>query len=302
MGATMHAVHCHDLNAWNRAARRTFGDIAVEAHGAHFVASMTARDWTGVRLIEVDSPAACVSGARHGGREGWYLLCNRDGGCRVTQGGLHADLDAGECSLLRADAPWQIQFDQRNRMRVAVLGLAQMPNALALRCAARHTRKESALLAGLIERSLRAEAQAAARLDAHALQRALLDLMLLAQPLPAAPGSAVPASGRASPWWPRIDGIVQRDLDDPQLDAHAIARELRLSTRQVQAVAAQRGTTVSAHILEQRLQRAAQRLKHEPDRRIADIAFHTGFNDLSHFCRSFQRRFGVSARDWRREH
>jgi AraC-like DNA-binding protein len=298
----MDALHCDDLNAWNRAARRAFGDIAVAAQGACFSASMAARDWPGVRLVEVDSPAASVSGARHGGGAGWYLLCNRAGRCRVMQSGRRADLDAGECSLLRADVPWQVQFDQRNRMRVAVLRGAQMPRAFIERCAARHTREESALLGGLIERSCALEPHAAAQIDAQVLQRAMIDLMLLARPLPSAPSDAVPASGRASPWWPRIEAIVQRDLDDPELDAHAIARELRLSTRQVQSVAAQHGTTVSAHILEQRMQRAAQRLKHEPDRRIADIAFHTGFNDLSHFCRSFRRRFGVGARQWRREH
>jgi AraC-like DNA-binding protein len=35
---------------------------------------------------------------------------------------------------------------------------------------------------------------------------------------------------------------------------------------------------------------------------IIEIAFATGFNDLSHFCHLFQRRFGSSAGRWRGQH
>jgi AraC-like DNA-binding protein len=46
--------------------------------------------------------------------------------------------------------------------------------------------------------------------------------------------------------------------------------------------------------LELRLRRAAEWLAQAGDRRISDIAFDCGFNDLSYFNRCFRRRFGLT--------
>jgi len=45
---------------------------------------------------------------------------------------------------------------------------------------------------------------------------------------------------------------------------------------------------------ELRLRKAAELLARGGDRRISDIAFDCGFNDLSYFNRSFRRRFGLT--------
>jgi AraC-like DNA-binding protein len=46
--------------------------------------------------------------------------------------------------------------------------------------------------------------------------------------------------------------------------------------------------------LELRLRRAAEWLAQPSERRISDIAFDCGFNDLSYFNRCFRRRFGLT--------
>jgi AraC-like DNA-binding protein len=43
-----------------------------------------------------------------------------------------------------------------------------------------------------------------------------------------------------------------------------------------------------------RLRKAADLLAHAGERRISDIAFDCGFNDLSYFNRCFRRRFGLT--------
>jgi AraC-like DNA-binding protein len=43
-----------------------------------------------------------------------------------------------------------------------------------------------------------------------------------------------------------------------------------------------------------RLRKAAELLAREAERRISDIAFDCGFNDLSYFNRCFRRRFGLT--------
>jgi AraC family transcriptional regulator len=59
------------------------------------------------------------------------------------------------------------------------------------------------------------------------------------------------------------------------------------------------GVTPHQYLVRRRLCRAAQLLTEE-DRQITDIAFETGFGDLSNFVRSFHRAAGVSPRGYRR--
>jgi len=59
------------------------------------------------------------------------------------------------------------------------------------------------------------------------------------------------------------------------------------------------GVTPHQYLVRRRLCRAAQLLTEE-DRPITDIAFETGFGDLSNFVRSFHRAAGVSPRGYRR--
>ena len=72
-----------------------------------------------------------------------------------------------------------------------------------------------------------------------------------------------------------------------------VAEELAVTSRTVQLMLEETGSTFSEHVAEQRL-RCAWRLLADPksDRKIAEIAFEVGFNDLSHFYRTFRRRFG----------
>jgi AraC-like DNA-binding protein len=87
---------------------------------------------------------------------------------------------------------------------------------------------------------------------------------------------------------------IDANLDDPRLNAAVIAHRLGISPRYVHQLFREIGQTFSAYVLDQRLERVAQQLR-EPrgaQQKIADIAFAAGFIDLSHFNRSFRRRFG----------
>jgi AraC-like DNA-binding protein len=54
------------------------------------------------------------------------------------------------------------------------------------------------------------------------------------------------------------------------------------------------GADFAVRLNELRLRKAGDLLAREGDRRISDIAFDCGFNDLSYFNRSFRRRFGLT--------
>jgi AraC-like DNA-binding protein len=87
---------------------------------------------------------------------------------------------------------------------------------------------------------------------------------------------------------------------EADLTARRIADELGVSTRYVQIMFAEMGATPSSYIQSLRLHHAAQLLvRRRRDAAIAAVAFDSGFNDLSTFCRVFRRKFGVAPRDYR---
>ena len=89
---------------------------------------------------------------------------------------------------------------------------------------------------------------------------------------------------------------IRSGFDDPQFSAQTLATALGLSSRYVQDLLNETGTTFSERVLELRLQKAHGMLSHPNcyGMKVSDIAFASGFNEVSYFNRCFRRRFGAS--------
>ena len=76
-----------------------------------------------------------------------------------------------------------------------------------------------------------------------------------------------------------------------------------VTPRHVQILFESDGTTFSRFLLDQRLARAHHMLANPllAERTISAIAYDAGFGDLSHFNRSFRRRFGKTPSEARDE-
>ena len=87
---------------------------------------------------------------------------------------------------------------------------------------------------------------------------------------------------------------IARRFGNPGLDVDTIASGVGLSRRSVQRLLEETGKPFTEHVRERRLQRAHAILSDPAfsHLRIIDIAFTTGFGDVSHFNRLFRRRFG----------
>ena len=95
---------------------------------------------------------------------------------------------------------------------------------------------------------------------------------------------------------------IIRNLEDPELSVAKVASGLGVGQRRLQRAFIEVGETPSQFILDQRLDLAARELARAggPGRcSILEIALSAGFNDASHFSRSFSRRYGVSPRQYR---
>jgi AraC-like DNA-binding protein len=99
----------------------------------------------------------------------------------------------------------------------------------------------------------------------------------------------------------RITDIVRAIDADPASDLTLVrlARDAELSPfhflRTFEAVT---GTTPHQYMLRARLRKAAIRLARE-DMKIVDLAFETGFGDVSNFNRAFRAEFGVTPTAYR---
>ena len=83
---------------------------------------------------------------------------------------------------------------------------------------------------------------------------------------------------------------------DRDIELTALAGRHGLSGRYVRMLFESDGTSVTEFIREERLKRARSMLLNPrfATRKIAEVAYEAGFNDLSYFNRAFRRRFGQS--------
>jgi len=92
-----------------------------------------------------------------------------------------------------------------------------------------------------------------------------------------------------------IKRIIADNLCEPWLAVDAVATRLGVSSRSVQRMFEEEGTTFSEYVLQERLDRAYRDLidPNQLNRPVIDVALGAGFGDLSYFNRRFRRRFGA---------
>jgi AraC-like DNA-binding protein len=88
--------------------------------------------------------------------------------------------------------------------------------------------------------------------------------------------------------------ILERRFSEPDFSAQKLAAAAGLSERYVNELLYEAGASFTTRLNELRLRKAAGLLAQAGERRISDVAFECGFNDLSYFNRCFRRRFGLT--------
>jgi AraC-like DNA-binding protein len=111
-----------------------------------------------------------------------------------------------------------------------------------------------------------------------------------------------PASGKLERYHlVRVRAFVSANLGDTALSARMIAQGIGLSVSHVHRLFRHEPQTLMEFVWEQRLAAAHRALAGgcEPPLSIGEIAWRNGFSDLSHFSKSYRRRFGISPSDSR---
>jgi AraC-like DNA-binding protein len=103
----------------------------------------------------------------------------------------------------------------------------------------------------------------------------------------------------------RLLSRIMRTLDancaDPNYSSSQLANEMGISRRYLDRLLSTLDSSFGKLILEKRLERCRAQLKDRKmaNRSITAVALENGFNDLSHFSRTFRQRYGCSAREMR---
>jgi AraC-like DNA-binding protein len=234
------------------------------------------------------------------------LISATRGTVRVTQGNKAIDLTVGQmcltemnvvgyADLTRSGGFTTARFPRRLLLQVAPTAETQLARPLG------HDRT----LSMMIDRYFRLCHDVAGDLDIlgqRAAEQHLTDLVGLLLGTHGRKDTIDPDESSAG----RLNFIkadVLRNLDRDDLTIESVARANAVSARQAQRLFAASGTTFSEFVLEQRLLLARRLLLREQsrDRKVSDIAYTVGFNDLSYFHRSFRRRFGIAPADMRAE-
>jgi AraC-like DNA-binding protein len=98
----------------------------------------------------------------------------------------------------------------------------------------------------------------------------------------------------------RVMNYIDDNLNQPDLTPGRIAAANRISLRYLYWLFETLGTSVSQYVIKERLERCRRDLGNPlmARRKVSDIAFSWGFNDVTHFSRRFRQEYGMSPRSF----
>ena len=97
--------------------------------------------------------------------------------------------------------------------------------------------------------------------------------------------------------------FCRQNLQQTRLSPKFVAEHFGISVRTLHLRFEKLGTTFGSWLLDARLDACSQALRDplQRTRTISEIAYSCGFNDLSHFNKTFRARFGMPPSQWRHE-
>jgi AraC-like DNA-binding protein len=291
------------LDGWNQIVGDAFTGCVVDAAIPRFAAELAECRIDDFGLVRINAQASRVQRWQSRGparRSGTALLHLHNSGIGINrQYRREVVVNAGEGALCDPDQAYEIDFTTNYDMFVMELPVARILDLqpgfdVALAGGQAVDAARAQLLLGFLNA---AWDQRTCLIDdadwRDCVARVAMDLALRAiSPLDETCGQNLVLQKR-------VIAYVTANLDDPGLRTSSLAAALGVSARSVQTVFEKMATTASAFILQARLRRAAERLRHRgAGQSITQIAFDCGFSDSAYFSRCFHKHYGMSPRSF----
>jgi AraC-like DNA-binding protein len=221
----------------------------------------------------------------------------------LIQDDRHALLEPGEFALYDSERPYQLRMSDDTELvclqfprRELISRLGSAPAFVA------RTIDGQKGIGNLFVQLARALPRRVREIDAsyaHAVADHVVDLLSLS--LSSGLGTSRALASAKAVALARLKCALRAHICDPDLKPAGAAALAGMSIRHANRLLAFEGTSLERYILLERLSRCQIALR-EPrldHRTISDIAYSFGFNDCSHFSRSFRRHYGVSPKEFR---
>jgi AraC-like DNA-binding protein len=298
------------LEYWNDLTGDAFTPLVTDPVDRRaFVGRLTRTRVGEIRLAEARSEPAIVRHSRQHvarTRDASFMLCLQLDGVSVNrQQGREAVLRYGDFHLLDSSRPYEVSFQQFNRMLVLSVPhpelARRMPNPESVVGIAMSGKSGvSGLLSSLLCNFWQQRRTGDETFLSPRFSEAILDLVASAYACitAAAPeGSSIAIARRE-----QIRSYIETHLHDPALTPGSVAAAVHLSPRRLHQLFEADGETVGAYILRRRLEECARAMSDaaQRSRTVTEIAFLHGFNNASHFGRVFRERYQTTPSDYRR--
>lgn len=288
---------------------REYANVEIEPPPAgRLFNEMTIYPWRDLRLSSIRSNAITIERSRSEptriSQDAYLAVVLLSGDYSLEQDGREVTLRPGDMTIYDATRPHRIFCPRRFSKLIVSIPRPKLKERVggvehssALRIAG--DRGAGAVTAAFL-RSCAGQAHDLSGAEFAALSENWFDILTLALT------SGEPASGMASPGRAmaraRIKRFVEQNLGKPDLDAAMVAADVGISQRYVNDILSDEGRSLMRYVLTRRLEKCRRDLSTPAGAgtQITEVAFRWGFNDLSHFSRSFKQRYGLSPRDFRR--
>ena len=286
------------LAYWRDAICATILNVVPEAGDANtFRGALTCRRVGGIKITSFSSSShKIVRTPRHVSQSddrNFLISYQTAGRSLLSQGDGEVVLDPGEVGIINGSQPFQADFLDDVSRAIAVVPAGMMYRRapwLRRSCATKiGNGSPHAALARALFDSLAHEAHDDGGLATSLLVESLCNVVAI----------STGGGGREGESQAKIAELLAeccRRLGDPDLCPEKVAQSCRVSVRTVHHRFAAIGSTFGRWVLESRLERCLQDLQNPIyyASSISEIAFRWGFNDLSHFNKTFRRQFGVT--------
>lgn len=235
----------------------------------------------------------------------YNFLVQAEGASTFYHCGREAQLEAGDFVLCDTGLPhYFLTNDHSVTVMVRVTG-ETLRNYLPTpeQFCGQRLGQTSGLTGAVAAMACKLSSGASGEIDARCedrVARYLLDMISLAYTT----GIGRVEDASAIAWQRRKDVIqfIEDNLRDPELSPASIAAGLRISPRYLRSIFAAGGEKMGAYILRRRLEECARQLRSPAWKAhtLTEIAFSWGFNSAAHFTRTFNEKYGLAPRDYRR--
>lgn len=283
-----------------------FNPVTVDGAKAVFGAAQ-AIDLGGMNFAHVsnnlDRVHRSMEDIRRDAHEHLFLIVQLEGKCGVEQIGRQSILDVGDCILVDSTKPTTFHFGgyfsnhlSMHLPRQLMYSDSRVPFDIARKL-------ESVDPMAVMLRALIAKVLATPDQDAGSPHLRELIFDATRQAFVADRTSDTPASvhDTAAKRLEIVDVLIDRHLTDSDLGARWLADQVGVSIRTLQEDFQGLGVTCTTVIRHKRLRLAREKIEHlkasKSQQTIAEVAYSTGFNDISYFNRSFKEMFACAPTD-----